>query len=153
MNYTPTTLGVQSWREIISGVREQKRLNTTGLNDHSEGSQSRQTVNYGHESRGTRNQGSLCWRGPAEIYQSVWQPSLWRDPIRIMRQKNKAMGPAGPGTKNDCVDEGLHKCTRKTAKIWSSPAGLGTKNDGAGEDQQQFTQPTEPSPLEIGVGG
>jgi hypothetical protein len=31
----------------------------------SEGSQSRQTSTHGHESRGTRNQGSLCWRGPA----------------------------------------------------------------------------------------
>jgi hypothetical protein len=33
-----------------------------------EGSQSRQTVKYGHESRGARNQESLCWRGPAAIY-------------------------------------------------------------------------------------
>jgi hypothetical protein len=33
LNYTPTALGVYSWREIISGVREQKRLNTTDL-DH-----------------------------------------------------------------------------------------------------------------------
>jgi hypothetical protein len=34
----------------------------------SEGFQSRQTVNYGRESRGSRNQESLCWRGPATIY-------------------------------------------------------------------------------------
>jgi hypothetical protein len=36
----------------------------------SEGSQSRQTVIlvYGHESRWTRNQESLCWRRPAEIF-------------------------------------------------------------------------------------
>jgi hypothetical protein len=33
----------------------------------SEGSHSRQTVKYGLESRGTRNQESLCWRGPAAI--------------------------------------------------------------------------------------
>jgi hypothetical protein len=31
------------------------------------GSQSHQTVKYGHESRGTRSQESLCWRGPAAI--------------------------------------------------------------------------------------
>jgi hypothetical protein len=31
-------------------------------------SQSRQTVIWGHETRGTRNQESLCWRGPAAIY-------------------------------------------------------------------------------------
>jgi hypothetical protein len=33
----------------------------------SEGSQSRQTAEYGHDSRGTRKQVSLCWRGPAAI--------------------------------------------------------------------------------------
>jgi hypothetical protein len=33
-----------------------------------EGSQSRQTVKYGHESRGTGNQESVHWRGPAAIY-------------------------------------------------------------------------------------
>jgi hypothetical protein len=33
MNYTPT-LGVQSWREITSGVCEQKRLNTTELENN-----------------------------------------------------------------------------------------------------------------------
>jgi hypothetical protein len=32
-----------------------------------EGSQSRRTVKYGHESHGPRNQQSLCWRGPATI--------------------------------------------------------------------------------------
>jgi hypothetical protein len=31
LNYTPTTLGVQSWREIISGGTRTKKLNTTGL--------------------------------------------------------------------------------------------------------------------------
>jgi hypothetical protein len=31
LNYTPTTLGVQSWREIVSGVTWTKRLNTTDL--------------------------------------------------------------------------------------------------------------------------
>jgi hypothetical protein len=31
--------------------------------------QSRETVKYGHESRGTRNQEWLCWRGPPGIYQ------------------------------------------------------------------------------------
>jgi hypothetical protein len=38
-----------------------------------EGSQGRQTVKYGHESRGTRNQESLCWRGPVAIWQSVFE--------------------------------------------------------------------------------
>jgi hypothetical protein len=33
----------------------------------SEGSQSRQAVKCGHGSRGTRNQGSLCWRGAPGI--------------------------------------------------------------------------------------
>jgi hypothetical protein len=37
----------------------------------SEGSQGRQRVKYGHESRGARNQDSLCWRGSAAIYHSV----------------------------------------------------------------------------------
>jgi hypothetical protein len=36
----------------------------------SEDSQSRQRVKYVHESRGTRNQESLCWRGPAAIYRT-----------------------------------------------------------------------------------
>jgi hypothetical protein len=31
-------------------------------------SQSRERVNYGHGSWGTRNQQWLCWRGPAAIY-------------------------------------------------------------------------------------
>jgi hypothetical protein len=31
LNYTPTTLGVPSWKKLYLGVREQKRLNTTGL--------------------------------------------------------------------------------------------------------------------------
>jgi hypothetical protein len=39
----------------------------------SEGSQNRQTVQYGHESHGTRNQGSLFSRGPTTIYLSVSQ--------------------------------------------------------------------------------
>jgi hypothetical protein len=30
-------------------------------------SESRQIVKYGHESRGTWNQESLCWRGPAAV--------------------------------------------------------------------------------------
>jgi urease accessory protein UreF len=36
-----------------------------------EDSQSRQMVTYGCESRGIRQQESLCWRGPAEIYQAI----------------------------------------------------------------------------------
>jgi hypothetical protein len=32
-----------------------------------EHSQSRETVKHGHEPRGTRNQGTLCWLGPAAI--------------------------------------------------------------------------------------
>lgn len=35
------------------------------------GSQSRQTVKYGHKSRETWNKESLCWRGPEAMYQSV----------------------------------------------------------------------------------
>jgi hypothetical protein len=31
LNYTPTTLGVQSWREIISGSTRENRLNTTAV--------------------------------------------------------------------------------------------------------------------------
>jgi hypothetical protein len=38
-----------------------------------EGSQSRQRVNHDHEFRGTRNQYSLCWRGPPAIQQSANQ--------------------------------------------------------------------------------
>jgi hypothetical protein len=38
-----------------------------------EGSQSRQRVNHDHEFRGTRNEESLCWRGPSTIYLSVSQ--------------------------------------------------------------------------------
>jgi hypothetical protein len=34
----------------------------------SEGSQSCELVKYGHESHGTRNQESLCWRGPASFF-------------------------------------------------------------------------------------
>jgi hypothetical protein len=37
----------------------------------SEGFQSRQTLQYGHESRGTRNREWLCWRRPAAIYLSA----------------------------------------------------------------------------------
>jgi hypothetical protein len=33
-------------------------------------SQRHEAVKYGHESRGTRNQESLCWRGPAAVYQT-----------------------------------------------------------------------------------
>jgi hypothetical protein len=33
----------------------------------SEGPQNRLTVKYGHESRGSRNRESLCWRGPIAI--------------------------------------------------------------------------------------
>jgi hypothetical protein len=36
-----------------------------------EGSQSRQTVKYGCESRGTLNQEAMCWRRPAAIQQSA----------------------------------------------------------------------------------
>jgi hypothetical protein len=38
----------------------------------SEGSQSHQTVIYGHESRGTRNQESLCWRRPQQFTGLAW---------------------------------------------------------------------------------
>jgi hypothetical protein len=41
-----------------------------------EGSQSRQRVKYRHESCGTRNKESLCWRGPAEIEQACKQVQL-----------------------------------------------------------------------------
>ena len=33
LNYAPTTLGVQSEEKLYVGVREQKRLNTAGLED------------------------------------------------------------------------------------------------------------------------
>jgi hypothetical protein len=38
--------------------------------DLSKGSQSHQRVKCGHESRGTRNQESPYWRGPAAILQT-----------------------------------------------------------------------------------
>jgi hypothetical protein len=44
----------------------------------SEGSQSRQTVKYGYESRETRNQEPLCWRGPAAVYWTVYPPIVAR---------------------------------------------------------------------------
>jgi hypothetical protein len=37
-------------------------------NRRSEDFQSRQRVKYGHEFRGTRNEDSLCWRGPSANY-------------------------------------------------------------------------------------
>jgi hypothetical protein len=37
--------------------------------------QGRETVKYGHETRGTRNQQWLCWRGPAAIYPTDWK--IW----------------------------------------------------------------------------
>jgi hypothetical protein len=43
--------------EPVCGPRE-------GVAEHS---QSRQTVKYGQETHWTRNQESLCWRGPAVI--------------------------------------------------------------------------------------
>jgi hypothetical protein len=53
-----------------------------GLLHHS---QSRETIKYGHESCGTRNQERLCWRGPAAIYPTrldtvyLILPVLWAD--------------------------------------------------------------------------
>jgi hypothetical protein len=38
-------------------------------------SQSRETVKYDHESRGTPNQESVYWRGPASIQPSVSRQS------------------------------------------------------------------------------
>jgi hypothetical protein len=35
--------------------------------------QSGETVKYGHDSRGTRDQERLCWRGPAAIYPTKMQ--------------------------------------------------------------------------------
>jgi hypothetical protein len=43
------------------------KLHELKLERSSEDSQSRQTVKYGHESRGTKNQEPLCWRGPAAV--------------------------------------------------------------------------------------
>jgi hypothetical protein len=37
------------------------------------GSRKRLTIKYVHDSRGTQNKESLCWRGPVAIYQSVSQ--------------------------------------------------------------------------------
>jgi hypothetical protein len=42
-------------------------LASSAIRVSSEDAQSRQTVKYGLESRGARNQESLCWRGPAAI--------------------------------------------------------------------------------------
>jgi hypothetical protein len=37
LNYTPTILGVQSWKEIISGGTRTKKLNTSGIDFYSGG--------------------------------------------------------------------------------------------------------------------
>jgi hypothetical protein len=52
----------------------------------SEGSQSRQTAEHSRESRGTRNEKSLCWRGPEAIYQSV---SLFHRLKSVSMAKNR----------------------------------------------------------------
>jgi hypothetical protein len=38
---------------------------------------SRETVKYSFESRGTRNQERLCWRGPAAICRTNWNFCMW----------------------------------------------------------------------------
>jgi hypothetical protein len=53
-------MGDEKFIENFRSMTENKELRKI-----SEGSQSHQRVKYGQESRGTRNQGSLCWRGPA----------------------------------------------------------------------------------------
>jgi hypothetical protein len=65
-------------------------------------SESRETVKYGHESRWTRKQEWLCWRGPAAInptYKSVFKwliPSglmfiKWRLPETNVLEKNETL--------------------------------------------------------------
>jgi hypothetical protein len=54
----------------------------------SEDSHSRQTVKYGHESSGTQNQESPCWRGPGAIWslvsQSVSQWWEWHETLKVL---------------------------------------------------------------------
>jgi hypothetical protein len=58
LNYTPTSLGVQSWRELYLGVREQKRLNTTGLDDLNKPRLAPPQMS----SKNVRRIGTLFWR-------------------------------------------------------------------------------------------
>jgi hypothetical protein len=91
------------------------------------GSQSRHTAKYGHDSSGTRNQESLCWRGPAGIY-----------------QVSGATGPSRSSHTPPIVEKEAPFKTHSTLKIkilsWV-PTGLETKNYCAGEAQQQFNRP------------
>jgi hypothetical protein len=47
--------------------RIQEHREMSELQRGAEGSQSRRRIKYGHESNGTFNQESLCWRGPATM--------------------------------------------------------------------------------------
>jgi hypothetical protein len=64
-------------RDDFAGEGQQQFNLPTGIVIHSnswrrfEGSQSRQRLKYGQESRGSRNQEWLNWRGPAATWQSV----------------------------------------------------------------------------------
>jgi hypothetical protein len=48
--------------------------------------QGRQTVKYGHETFEIRNQEWLCWRGPAEIYQTDKRCVVWYTFINILNE-------------------------------------------------------------------
>jgi hypothetical protein len=84
LNYTPETLGVQSWREIISGgtrtkeklylgVREQKRLNSTGV-----GHKKAQLQYLSKRARLTETAVGRCWLYQAfrigEQYTTILHP-------------------------------------------------------------------------------
>jgi hypothetical protein len=51
----------------MSGLRNCEMGQDIARGEGSEGSQSRQTVEYGHLSRGTRNQESLYWRDHQQL--------------------------------------------------------------------------------------
>jgi hypothetical protein len=80
------------------------------------GSQSHQTVKHGRESSGTRNQELLCWRGPAEIMQSVIAlsfPSRQRTQAKELHAPFVKLGlPIAPtltARKTQCTTPHSHK--------------------------------------------
>jgi hypothetical protein len=46
----------------------------------------------------------MHWQGPVAIYANQTLEDTY-DSVRVVRYKNIVMGPAGPGTKNDCAGE------------------------------------------------
>jgi hypothetical protein len=62
-----TTMLARASRNILDlGGQHLSRVRSQAVELHD--SQGRETVKYGHESRGTWKQEWLCWRGPAAIY-------------------------------------------------------------------------------------